>query len=245
MSRSEAEAVRPGDRDAGAGDSFAKLDPRHQMRNPVMFVVFVGTVLTTLLWSSSASRGSPAGSSSAWRSGCGSRCCSPTSPRRWPRGTARPRRTRCGRPARHARPRSSPSRATTRSTEIVSAGDAPQGRLVLVEAGDFIPVDGEVVEGVASVDESAITGERAPVIRESGGDRICRHRRHPGALRLARRARHRQPGRDLPRPDDRDGRRREAAEDAERDRPEHPARRPHDHLPAGDGDAAAVLALQP
>ena len=71
-----------------------------------------------------------------------------------------------------------------------------KGDVVLVEAGDIIPGDGEVIEGVASVDESAITGESAPVIRESGGDRSARHRRHARALGLARRARHRQPGRD-------------------------------------------------
>ena len=60
---------------------------------------------------------------------------------------------------------------------------------MLVEAGDVIPGDGEVVEGVASVDESAITGESAPVIRESGRRPQLRHRRHARALRLDRRAR--------------------------------------------------------
>ena len=65
-----------------------------------------------------------------------------------------------------------------------------KGDVVLVEAGDLIPGDGEVIEGVASVDESAITGESAPVIREAGGDRSGGHRRHARAVRLARRARH-------------------------------------------------------
>ena len=60
-----------------------------------------------------------------------------------------------------------------------------KGDVVLVEAGDIIPLDGEVIEGVASVDESAITGESAPVIRESGGDFSVRHRRHARAVRLA------------------------------------------------------------
>src|SRR5213079_2611548 len=55
--------------------------------------------------------------------------------------------------------------------QTVSAATLRKGDVVLVEAGDFVPVDGEAVEGVASVDESAITGESAPVIRESGGDR--------------------------------------------------------------------------
>ena len=62
--------------------------------------------------------------------------------------------------------------------------------VVLVEAGDVIPLDGEVIEGVASVDESAITGESAPVIRESGGDFALGHRRHARAVRLAGGARH-------------------------------------------------------
>ena len=55
--------------------------------------------------------------------------------------------------------------------EMVAAPDLKQGDIVLVEMGDLIPSDGEVIEGIASVDESAITGESAPVIRESGGDR--------------------------------------------------------------------------
>ena len=65
---------------------------------------------------------------------------------------------------------------------------------MLVDAGELIPGDGEVIEGIASVDESAITGESAPVIRESGGDRSRRHRRHPRALRLDQGADHSNPG---------------------------------------------------
>ena len=67
----------------------------------------------------------------------------------------------------------------------VSATTLRKGDVVLVEAGDFIPMDGEIIEGVASVDESAITGESAPVIRESGGDRSRGYRRNTGAFRLA------------------------------------------------------------
>ena len=90
----------------------------------------------------------------------------------------------------------------------------------------MIPADGEVVEGIASVDEFAITGESAPVIRESrrrplgvtGGTRVVSDWI---MVRITARA-----GRELPRPHDRAGRRRRAAEDAERDRAEHPAGRP-------------------
>ena len=109
-----------------------------------------------------------------------------------------------------------------------------KGDVVLVEAGDLIPADGEVIEGVASVDESAITGESAPVIRESGGDRsavtggtrvlsdwlVVRVTANPGETFLDRMIAH--------------GRGRQAAEDAERDRARHPAGGADDHLPAGD-----------
>ena len=123
---------------------------------------------------------------------------------------------------------------TASDCETVSALDLRRGDVVLVEAGDIIPGDGEVIEGIASVDESAITGESAPVIRESGGDRSRRHRRHQRALRLDQGAHHHRARRDLPRPHDRAGRGRRAAEDAERDRAQHPARRPDHHLPHRD-----------
>ena len=161
----------------------------------------------------------------ASRSGCGSPCSSPTSPRRWPRAAARRRPTRCARRARTSRPSSSPSRGATRRRARSPASQLRKGDLVLVEAGDVIPGDGEIVEGIASVDESAITGESAPVIRESGGDRSAvtggtRVLSDWLVVRITR-----QPRRDLPRPHDRAGRGRQAPEDAERDRAQHPARR--------------------
>jgi hypothetical protein len=85
----------------------------------------------------------------------------------------------------------------------------------------MIPGDGEIIEGVASVDESAITGESAPVIRESGGDRSGRHRGHRGAVRPDRGRDHQRPGRIVPGPDDRPGGRGHPPAHAERDRP-HP-----------------------
>ena len=99
------------------------------------------------------------------------------------------------------------------------------GDIVLVEAGDIIPSDGEVIEGVASVNESAVTGESAPVVREAGGDRSA----VTGGtqvvsdwlvVRITADA-----GLHLPRPHDRAGGRRRTPQDAQRDRAEHPARR--------------------
>jgi potassium-transporting ATPase ATP-binding subunit len=151
-------------------DSFLKLSPRHQLRNPVMFVVFVGSILTTLL----IFVGEPgitksfiiavavwlwftvlfANFAEAMAEGRGK--AQADTLRRARRDTAAKKLDEPRYGARH---------------QIVSAGTLRKGDVVLVEAGDFIPVDGEAVEGVASVDESAITGESAPVIRESGGDR--------------------------------------------------------------------------
>ena len=119
------------------------------------------------------------------------------------------------------------------------------GDVVLVEAGDFIPADGEVIEGVASVDESAITGESAPVIRESGGD----FQLVTGGTRvlsdwLVVRVTV-EPGRDLPRPHDRDGRGRAAARRRRtRSRSTILLVGADARLPARDRHAAAVLDLQ-
>ena len=159
-------------------DSFRKLDPRVQVRNPVMFVVEVGSLLTTGLWIQALfGQGEAAGwhLSARWRSGCGLRCCLPTSLKRWPKGAARPRPRRCAKPARRPAPRScrtlSMSGTQPTNFSITPSTQLRQGDKYLVEAGDIIPADGEVIDGIASVDESAVTGESAPVIRESGGDR--------------------------------------------------------------------------
>ena len=187
-------AVRPGASSGRAiGDSFAQARRRGTWRkNPVMFVVEVGSVLTTLLLAARPRRrrrrrGAAVVHRRGQRSGSGSRCCSPTSPRRWPRGAARRRRPRCARCARRPRRAGWSTAARSRSP----ASTLRKGDMVVVEAGELIPGDGEVIEGIASVDESAITGESAPVIRESGGDRSRGHRRHQGALRPDRRAHHR------------------------------------------------------
>jgi K+-transporting ATPase ATPase B chain len=154
-------------------DSLKKLDPRHQIKNPVMFVVLVGSILTTGLYFQALSghgeapaRSILAISSWLWFTLIFANFAEAMAEGRGKAQAASLRRTRRDTPAKIL---SSPSYGS--SYEKVSATTLRKGDVVLVEAGDIIPMDGEVVEGVASVDESAITGESAPVIRESGGDR--------------------------------------------------------------------------
>ena len=156
-------------------DSFKKLTPRRQVRNPVMFVVYVGSILTTLLWLQALLHGGHGEASAGFIFG--------VSLWLWftvlfanfaeamaeGRGKAQAASLRKARRELQAKRLSKPERAA--HYEVVSATSLRKGDVVLVEAGDFIPADGEVIEGVASVNESAITGESAPVIRESGGDR--------------------------------------------------------------------------
>lgn len=153
-------------------DAFKKLDPRIQWRNPVMFVVYLGSILTTIIWLSiliGQSEGSAAftGSVAIWlwftvlfanfaealaegRSKAQAESLKGVKKTSWAKKLA--------------------SSEHDAAQEKVSADSLRKGDIVLVEAGDTIPCDGEVIDGGASVDESAITGESAPVIRESGGD---------------------------------------------------------------------------
>src|SRR6266704_1369845 len=156
-------------------DSFKKLTPQRQVRNPVMFVVYVGSILTTLLWGQAVLSGGRGEASASFIFG--------VSLWLWftvlfanfaeamaeGRGKAQASSLRKARRDLQAKRLSRPERAA--KYESVSASTLRKGDVVLVEAGDFIPADGTVIEGVASVNESAITGESAPVIRESGGDR--------------------------------------------------------------------------
>jgi K+-transporting ATPase ATPase B chain len=154
-------------------ESFVKLAPRHQMRNPVMFVVYVGSILTTLL-----------GLQATFGTGeAPARFIFTISLWLWftvlfanfaeamaeGRGKAQAAALRRSRRELSAKRLSHPKHGAAYTT--VAGGLLKKGDVVLVEAGDTIPADGEVIEGVASVNESAITGESAPVIRESGGDR--------------------------------------------------------------------------
>src|SRR5262249_46615396 len=146
--------------------SFPKLDPRTQLKNPVMFIVELGSVITTVIFFLEIARGQYGqlwfvGVISAWL---------------WltvlfanfaealaeGRGKEQANALRATRTTTNAR---------LRDGREVPAPELQKGDVVVVEAGEIIPADGEIIEGVGSVDESAITGESAPVVRESGGDR--------------------------------------------------------------------------
>src|SRR5213078_2485697 len=154
-------------------DSFRKLTPRRQVRNPVMFVVYVGSILTTLLWVQAlVGRGEAPPwfifwvSVWLWFTVLFANFAEAMAEGRGKAQAASLRKTRRDLQAKRlARPE------RTATYETMSATSLRKGDVVLVEAGDVIPADGEIIEGVASVNESAITGESAPVIRESGGDR--------------------------------------------------------------------------
>ena len=154
-------------------DAFKKLDPRHQVRNPVMFVVEVGSAFTTALYVQAAlGQGeAPARFILAitlwlWFTVLFANFAEAMAEGR---GKAQADTLRKSRRDILAKKLAAPRRDAPSSD--VSSADLRKGDFVFVNAGEFIPGDGEVVEGVASVDESAITGESAPVIRESGGDR--------------------------------------------------------------------------
>ena len=154
-------------------EAVRKLDPRVQWRNPVMFVVYVGTWVTAgLCVQAVVGQGeAPAGFIFAIALWLGFTVLFANFAEGLAEGRSRAQASalRDMRQAVMAR-KLADATLRDRATHAVKADDLRKGDLVLVEAGDVIPVDGEVVEGVASVDESAITGESAPVIRESGGD---------------------------------------------------------------------------
>src|SRR3984957_2131775 len=146
-----------------AVDSLKKFDPRAQVKNPVMFVVLIGTVVTLI--ESIAHSSTFAWSVTVWLALTVefSNFAEAVAEGRGKAQADTLRRMRTDTEARRLRPDG--------SEERVAAADLARGDLVVCEAGDIIPSDGEITEGAASVDESAITGESAPVIRESGGDR--------------------------------------------------------------------------
>jgi K+-transporting ATPase ATPase B chain len=153
-------------------DAFAKLAPATQWKNPVMFVVYLGSILTTVLGVQGL-RGhtdAPVGFVFAiagwlWFTVLFANAAEALAEGR---GKAQAEALRAAKKRVHAKVLREPRLDST--WYIANSDEITAGTYVLVEAGDTIPADGEVVEGVASVDESAITGESAPVVRESGGD---------------------------------------------------------------------------
>jgi K+-transporting ATPase ATPase B chain len=154
------------------GESLRKLAPQHVIKNPVMFVVEIGALLTTLIWLRDLFAPT-AGSQPLWFTFTVSfwlwftvvfaNFAESVAEGRGKAQAAYLRRMRKETTARRL--------VNGQRQEVVPASALRKGDVVVVEAGEIIPGDGEVIEGIASVDESAITGESAPVIRESGGDR--------------------------------------------------------------------------
>jgi K+-transporting ATPase ATPase B chain len=146
------------------GESFRKLNPRLMVGNPVMFVTLVGAVLTTVgIFTASGERGFVAHLAVwLWFTVLFANFAEAVAEGRGKAQAATLRKARKETMARRLR---------NGREEMVPAPDLQKGDTVVCEAGDVIPADGDVIEGIASVDEAAITGESAPVIRESGGDR--------------------------------------------------------------------------
>ena len=167
-------------------DAFVKLNPRWMARNPVMFVVEVGSALTTFLWLQALLGNGEAATGFIgwvatwlWFTVLFANFSEALAEGRGKAQAEALRRTRQETQAKRVQVEgqrstggnSQPANLQPATYELISSAALRRGDTILVEAGDIIAADGEVVEGIASVDESAVTGESAPVIRESGGDR--------------------------------------------------------------------------
>lgn len=160
-------------------DALKKLAPRDQLRNPVMFVVYVGSILTTILFFRALFSPASVGGESAgfilavsvwlWFTLLFANFAEALAEGRSKQQAEALRGLKTTVTAKLIKEGRRDWRAAG-ATEARAATALRRGDVVLVEAGDMVPGDGDVIEGVASVDESAITGESAPVIRESGGD---------------------------------------------------------------------------
>jgi len=163
---------------AAALDSFRKLRPGVQVKNPVMFTVYIGSMLTTVLFLQAAFLQWTGGKGEAqasfilaislwlWFTVLFANFAEAMAEGRGKAQAATLRQARAETPARRLAGESRDS-----ASETVPSTALRKGNIVLVQTGETIPCDGEIIDGVASVDESAITGESAPVIREAGGDR--------------------------------------------------------------------------
>ena len=154
-------------------ESFKKLDPRIEVRNPVMFVVEVGSLLTTILWvqalfghGEAPARFIGAVALWLWFTVLFANFAEAVAEGRGKAQAEALRRTR-----KETQTKKLKNAKREAAYELLPSTALRKGDIFLVESGDTIPADGEIIEGIASVDESAITGESAPVIRESGGDR--------------------------------------------------------------------------
>lgn len=154
-------------------DSFIKLRPSIQAKNPVMLLVYISAILTTALWVVSffGIQDAPSGYTLAiavilWFTALFANFAEAIAEGR---GKAQADSLRASR--RDVEAKKIPSAGQKEQITVVPSATLKKGDVVLVKAGEQIPADGDVIEGAASVDESAITGESAPVIRESGGDR--------------------------------------------------------------------------
>ena len=158
-------------------DAFKKLDPRVQWRNPVMFVVYIGSLLTTVLFVQALQGAGEAPTGFIlgialwlWFTVLFANFAEALAEGRSKAQAAALRGMKKTVLAKKLEQSLSAGKWYGAKHYPVAGNDLVKGNVVLVEAGDVIPMDGQVIEGVASVDESAITGESAPVIRESGGD---------------------------------------------------------------------------
>jgi len=168
----DAELIKP-----AIVESFKKLAPKVQWRNPVMFVVYVGSILTTLLWLQAlGGHGEARGgfilgvSLWLWFTVLFANFAEALAEGRGKAQAASLRSLKKETWAKKLHPPKAGAEWSTTEWHTVQATELRKGDVVLIDAGEFIPADGDVIGGVASVDESAITGESAPVIRESGGD---------------------------------------------------------------------------
>lgn len=155
------------------GEAFWKLTPWHQIKNPIMFTVYIGSLLTTGLFIQAIiDKGETAAvfilaiTLWLWFTLLFANFAEAMAEGRGKAQAAALRKSRCEIQAKKLAKANRKAKVT-----LIPSANLCIGDIVLVETGDFIPSDGEVIEGIASVNESAITGESAPVIRESGGDR--------------------------------------------------------------------------
>ena len=159
-------------------EAFKKLNPRHQVRNPVMFVTEVGSLLTTILWIQAlVGKGeAPTGFIGTiaiwlWFTVLFANFSEALAEGRGKAQAESLRKARQDTPAKKLSGKPTSLEEALKNVDLVSSTKLNKNDLFLVEIGDILPADGEIVYGIASVDESAVTGESAPVVREAGGDR--------------------------------------------------------------------------